>query len=86
MMFQANMKFKDFQQFISLQRIAKIVHENMKFVGIFLKEFFFKTFFQGGREVDDFIKYLARESTEPLNGYDRNGSKQKGKKTDDGEL
>ena len=30
---------------------------------------------QGGREVNDFIKYLARESTEPLTGYDRNGAK-----------
>jgi protein disulfide isomerase family A protein 3 len=41
--------------------------------------------YEGGREVDDFIKYLAKESTEPLVGYDRNGSKVKGgkKKTDD---
>jgi len=41
--------------------------------------------YEGGREVDDFIKYLAKESTEPLNGYDRNGSK-KSKKTTDDEL
>lgn len=36
--------------------------------------------YEGGREVDDFIKYLARESTEPMVGYDRNGSKKKGSK------
>lgn len=41
--------------------------------------------YDGGREVEDFIKYLAKESTEPLNGYDRSGSK-KGKKTTDDEL
>ena len=38
------------------------------------------SFVQGGREVDDFIKYLAREATEPLVGYERNGSKKKGGK------
>lgn len=39
--------------------------------------------YDGGREVDDFIKYLARESTEPLLGFERNGSKKKGdSKTD----
>lgn len=37
---------------------------------------------QGGREVDDFIKYLARESTEPLSGYTRDGKKVKEKKTE----
>jgi protein disulfide isomerase family A protein 3 len=42
--------------------------------------------FEGGREVEDFIKYLAKESTEPLNGYDRNGSKKKSTKTSDDEL
>ncbi|CAF0944956.1 unnamed protein product [Adineta steineri] len=42
--------------------------------------------YEGGREVDDFIKYLAKESTDPLNGYDRNGSKKKGKKTTEDEL
>lgn len=35
---------------------------------------------QGGREVDDFIKYLARESTDGLSGYDRDGKKIKKKK------
>jgi protein disulfide-isomerase A3 len=33
--------------------------------------------YEGGREVDDFIKYLAKESTNPLKGYDRNGKKLK---------
>ncbi len=33
--------------------------------------------YEGGREVEDFIKYLAKESTEPLNGYDRSGKKLK---------
>jgi protein disulfide isomerase family A protein 3 len=33
--------------------------------------------YEGGREVDDFIKYLARESTEALDGYDRDGNKKK---------
>jgi len=42
--------------------------------------------YDGGREVDDFIKYLAKESTEPLLGYERNGSKKKSKKPTDDEL
>ncbi|CAF0757481.1 unnamed protein product [Rotaria sp. Silwood1] len=42
--------------------------------------------YDGGREVDDFIKYLAKEATEPLQGYDRNGSKKKSQKTPDDEL
>lgn len=37
---------------------------------------------QGGREVDDFIKYLAKESTDPLKNYSRAGKKVKGKKTE----
>ena len=39
-------------------------------------------FEQGGREVDDFIKYLAREATEPLSGYGRDGKMVKTKKTE----
>jgi protein disulfide isomerase family A protein 3 len=35
--------------------------------------------YEGGREVEDFIKFLARESTEPLNGWDRSGKKTKSK-------
>lgn len=38
--------------------------------------------YEGGREVDEFIKYLARESTEPLKGYGRDGKKIKAKKTE----
>lgn len=36
--------------------------------------------YEGGREVKDFIKYLAKESTDELQGYDRNGKKKKGGK------
>jgi protein disulfide isomerase family A protein 3 len=35
--------------------------------------------YEGGREVEDFIKYLAREATEPLKGWDRSGKKTKAK-------
>ncbi|CAF0748135.1 unnamed protein product [Brachionus calyciflorus] len=35
--------------------------------------------YEGGREVDDFVKYLARHSTDPLNGFDRSGKKTKAK-------
>jgi len=38
--------------------------------------------YEGGREVDEFIKYLARESTSPLKGYGRDGKKVKPKKTE----
>lgn len=37
--------------------------------------------YEGGREVDDFIKYLAKEATEPMKGWDRSGKKTS-KKTD----
>jgi protein disulfide isomerase family A protein 3 len=33
----------------------------------------------GAREVDELIKYLAREATDPLKGYDRDGNKLKRK-------
>lgn len=33
--------------------------------------------YNGGRELDDFIKYIAKEATEPLKGYDRSGKKTK---------
>jgi protein disulfide isomerase family A protein 3 len=33
--------------------------------------------YDGGREVADFIKYLAKESTDPLLGYTRDGKKRK---------
>jgi len=36
--------------------------------------------YEGGREVDDFLKYLAKESTNELVGFDRNGKKKGGKK------
>ena len=35
--------------------------------------------YEGGREVDDFIKYLVKEATDPLNGFDRAGKKLKKK-------
>jgi len=38
--------------------------------------------YEGGREVKDFIKYLAAESTNPLKGWGRDGKKKKGKKTE----
>ncbi|ESN91789.1 hypothetical protein HELRODRAFT_70378 [Helobdella robusta] len=38
--------------------------------------------YEGGREVDDFIKYLAKESTDPLTKYTRDGKKIKAKKVD----
>lgn len=31
----------------------------------------------GGRELDDFVKYIAKESTKELKGYDRDGKKKK---------
>lgn len=43
---------------------------------------------QGEREVNDIIKFLAREATDPLRGYDRDGNKKakKKKKPDNIEL
>jgi len=42
--------------------------------------------YEGGREVDDFIKYLAKEATEPLDGYERDGSQKAGAKPSGDEL
>jgi len=33
--------------------------------------------YESGRDVDSFIKFLAKEATEPLQGYDRSGKKTK---------
>ncbi|CAF1051642.1 unnamed protein product [Adineta steineri] len=33
--------------------------------------------YEGAREVDDFIKYIAKEATDALHGYERDGSKKK---------
>jgi len=35
--------------------------------------------YEGGREVEDFIKFIAREATDPLVGYDRSGKLTKAK-------
>lgn len=32
---------------------------------------------QSGREVEDFIKYLAKEATDELTGWDRKGNEKK---------
>ena len=42
--------------------------------------------YEGEREVDDFIKYLAKEATDALDGYDRDGSAKAGSKTSGDEL
>ncbi len=39
--------------------------------------------YEGGREVDDFVKYLAKESTDGLRGFDKNGKKKKEKKKEE---
>jgi len=33
--------------------------------------------YNGGRETDDFVQYLAKESTDPLSGYTRSGKEKK---------
>jgi len=35
--------------------------------------------YEGGREVSDFIEYIAKHSTQELNGWDRKGKKKEGK-------
>uniref|UniRef100_A0A1I8B5H5 protein disulfide-isomerase n=1 Tax=Meloidogyne hapla TaxID=6305 RepID=A0A1I8B5H5_MELHA len=39
--------------------------------------------YQGGREVNDFIKFIAEQATNPLKGYGRDGKKKKAKKADE---
>lgn len=36
-------------------------------------------FLQGGRELDDFVKYIASKATNELKGYDRSGKAKSGK-------
>lgn len=38
--------------------------------------------YSGGREVNDFIKFIAEHSTDGLKGYSRDGSKKKKKKSE----
>ena len=33
--------------------------------------------YQGGRALNDFVKYIAKEATNPLSGFDRSGKKKK---------
>lgn len=42
--------------------------------------------YEGGREVDDFVKYLAKEATDELSGFDRKGKKKGDKKKKKSEL
>jgi protein disulfide isomerase family A protein 3 len=35
--------------------------------------------YEGGRDVSDFVKFLAKHSSKPLSGYSRNGKKKDGK-------
>lgn len=39
--------------------------------------------YNSGREVKDFIKFIAEQSTDGLKGYDKNGKKIKKKKGDE---
>jgi protein disulfide-isomerase A3 len=39
--------------------------------------------YSGEREVKDFIKFLAKESTSPLNGWERDGKKKKVEKKEE---
>ncbi|KAL3080297.1 hypothetical protein niasHS_012402 [Heterodera schachtii] len=39
--------------------------------------------YQGGREVKDFIKFIAEQSTDPLKGYGRDGKKKKKAKAEE---
>lgn len=41
----------------------------------------FIIYFQGGREVDDFLNYIAKHATKELKGWDRSG-KPKADKTE----
>ena len=36
-------------------------------------------FFQGGRELEDFVKYIASKATNELKGFDRSGKSKSGK-------
>jgi protein disulfide-isomerase A3 len=38
--------------------------------------------YEGGRDVDDFIKYIAKHATNELRGYDRSGNEKKNEKTE----
>ena len=42
--------------------------------------------YESGREVDDFIKYIAREATDGLQHFTRDGKKKGGKKGKNVEL
>lgn len=33
--------------------------------------------YEGGRELDDFVAYIAKHSTDELKGYDRSGKERK---------
>lgn len=35
--------------------------------------------YEGGREVNDFIEFIAKHATDELNGYDRSGNQKAGK-------
>jgi len=61
MIIQVYIKLKVFQQFFFVPKNDK---NNPKQ-------------YNGGREVDDFIKYLAQESTDGLKGYERDGTPKK---------
>jgi len=39
--------------------------------------------YNGGRELDDFVQFIAKEASQPLAGYDRSGKKSKKKKQDE---
>lgn len=49
---------------------------------IVIAVYWYSSVLQGGREVDDFLKYLAKEASNELSGFDRDGKKKKKKKTE----
>ena len=91
--------FADFQQSTFHRKVPKIIQRNTRYgdlscllsgsVSCSLFRWVFTkpvVVLQGGREVNDFIKYLAREATDELDGYSRDGKKRKTKKDKKTEL
>lgn len=35
---------------------------------------YYVKFLQGGRDIDDFIRYIAKQATNELKGFDRKGN------------
>jgi hypothetical protein len=64
---------------LRIRILNKVVTENLQSQSLLVARCFKQSvvLLQGGRDIDDFIKYIAKHATNELKGWDRKGKPKK---------